>query len=342
MSDQPGIPAFTVFPPFNPAPRQSEPAPEPPRDEAPAAPAEPEPAAAAPEPAEAPAWDAPAPPEAAAWDFEAPAAPREEAPETPMMEDEDLPWLEVPEPRPGAGEPEEIKAEDGPNWMDWVRSEETPADAPQPEDAQPWAPEVENAADDWASETPAEPWRAPADEAAADPWRAPADEAPADPWRAPADEPAADAWQPPADEAPAADPWSAPAAEPEPGIEAAADTDTGLELPDEELYDLPDVPAGEPRSAAPWSEAEAPLFEPAADQAAEEPAWELPSQPAAEAPAADVSGAFGEVADQLQRIADALRADPAAFMAGAQGGGDPLGLLVAGFVLGYNARPRNR
>ena len=32
------------------------------------------------------------------------------------------------------------------------------------------------------------------------------------------------------------------------------------------------------------------------------------------------------------------RADPVAFLSGAQGGGDPLALLVAGFVLGYNAR----
>ncbi|HEV7589407.1 MAG TPA: hypothetical protein VGO40_14925 [Longimicrobium sp.] len=44
------------------------------------------------------------------------------------------------------------------------------------------------------------------------------------------------------------------------------------------------------------------------------------------------------MADRLQEIADALRADPGAFLSGAQGGGDPLALLVAGFVLGYNAR----
>jgi hypothetical protein len=47
---------------------------------------------------------------------------------------------------------------------------------------------------------------------------------------------------------------------------------------------------------------------------------------------------FAAVADRLQAIADALRADPGAFLSGAQGGGDPLALLVAGFVLGYNAR----
>jgi hypothetical protein len=65
-------------------------------------------------------------------------------------------------------------------------------------------------------------------------------------------------------------------------------------------------------------------------------------QPAAEAEpeaaAPQASGPFAAVADRLQEIADALRADPGAFLSGAQGGGDPLALLVAGFVLGYNAR----
>jgi hypothetical protein len=139
-----------------------------------------------------------------------------------------------------------------------------------------------------------------------------------------------------------------------------------LDLPEPELYDLPDVA---PSAAAPWIEAEAPLFEPAradeAEGAEAEPAWELPSQggpdappawesfsstagaapagedaePRAAAPAASpASGPFAAVADRLQEIADALRADPGAFLSGAQGGGDPLALLVAGFVMGYNAR----
>jgi len=76
-----------------------------------------------------------------------------------------------------------------------------------------------------------------------------------------------------------------------------------------------------------------------------EEAWTAPEAlseptPAAQPAAAhaDVSGAFADVADRLQAIVDALRSDPAAFLAGAQGGGDPLGLLVAGFVLGYRAR----
>jgi hypothetical protein len=54
------------------------------------------------------------------------------------------------------------------------------------------------------------------------------------------------------------------------------------------------------------------------------------------ASAADVSAAFGEVAARLQAIACALRGDPAGFMAGQ--GSDPLGLLVTGFVLGFQAR----
>ena len=72
-----------------------------------------------------------------------------------------------------------------------------------------------------------------------------------------------------------------------------------------------------------------------------EPAWELPAQqPAADAPPQPqaAAGPFAVVADRLRQIADALSADPNAFLSGAQGGGDPLALLVAGFVLGYNAR----
>ncbi|HYH81298.1 MAG TPA: hypothetical protein VEX86_15955, partial [Longimicrobium sp.] len=61
-----------------------------------------------------------------------------------------------------------------------------------------------------------------------------------------------------------------------------------------------------------------------------------PTPAAPAAPQADVSAAFGEVADRLQAIADALRSDPAGFMAGQ--GSDPLGLLVTGFVLGFQAR----
>src|SRR6185295_591365 len=89
----------------------------------------------------------------------------------------------------------ELKADDAPNWMAWVRDEgqAPPADEPtpiadlqaedlQPDDAQPWAPETETAADDWATppaaqQTEPEPWEAPDSpepgEPAPDPWQAP-------------------------------------------------------------------------------------------------------------------------------------------------------------------------
>lgn len=399
MSDQPGIPAITVFPPFNPASRHEEPAstPEPVRDQAP--PAAEHPAEPAADPLPAASWDAAPPAQPMPWDFEAP--PPAPEPQSPGAgagemaigdEDDDLPWLEVPTPRePGADAGQEIHAEDTPNFMDWVRTEDQP---PAPEahdeaddagappigdfvaDAQPWAPEVENAADEWAPEAPAEPWKEP-ESAAEEPWKAPEGTG-GEPWKAPQDEPAAGAWDAPAAEAPADEPaWDAPAAQPEStiGWDAPADVD----VPEPELYDLPDVPPGRP--AAPWTDAEAPLFE--ADAAAEpEPAWELPADAAgpaarpawesfepaasgepaeaawsapegtleptpaaqpAEAPAAqpDVSAAFAQVADRLQAIAEQLRSNPAGFLAGAPGEGDPLALLVTGFVLGFQARGEN-
>jgi hypothetical protein len=371
MSDQPGIPAIMVFPPFNPAARQPEPAAEPVRDQAPA-PEEP-PAAPAPE---ARGHDVAAPPAPAPWDFEAPAAAdrADEAGAAPISEEEDLPWLEVPAPAPtrDAGEPQaELKASDTPDWMEWVRDEggAPPADEPapiadlQPEDAQPWAPETETAADDWAT---------PPQAAESDPWQAPpsfdAGDAQPDPWETPA--PEAAPWESPASGEVQPDPWEAPASpegDPQPDPQVAGPTaeddtmqGTEFDVPEPELYDLPDVAP----SATPWVEAEAPLFEPARPGEPEggeaEPAWELPSQAAADAPpawesfapaapqpaaepqaapaAAEGAGPFAAVADRLREISDALRADPGAFLAGAQGGGDPLALLVAGFVLGWQAR----
>jgi nicotinate-nucleotide--dimethylbenzimidazole phosphoribosyltransferase len=348
MSDQPGIPAITVFPPFNPAQRQAEPAPQPVRDQAPPA-AEPE---AVPEETTAPraaAWDAAAPAAPMPWDFEAPGASDQAAtpagePRGVGDEEDDLPWLEVPAPEPEAEE--EIKADESPNWMDWVRAEDqaaggegeraTPVEELS-QDAQPWAPEVEAASDAW--QPPAEPWKAPEAGEAEEPRRAPDFHL----------------TQPPA-----ADEAAAPA---EPEAEGE------FQLPEPELYDLPHVePAASAPAEAPAPEtAEGPEAEPAwelpaADQhagtdtppawesfgagsvAAAEEAWTAPEAASEPTPAAqpaggaETSSAFVAVADRLQAIADALRSDPAAFLAGAQGGGDPLGLLVAGFVLGYNAR----
>jgi hypothetical protein len=319
MSDQPGIPAIMVFPPFNPAPRQAEPVPAPVRDQAPAQ------EEAPPAPAGPRGWDVEAPP-AAAPDADG-AGLAADGRDAPLSEEEDLPWLEVPQARAHtADEPAELKADDAPNWMEWVRDEgqappageaeeATPIGDLAPDDAQPWAPETETAADDWAAppEAAGGPWEAPSAAAEPDPWQAPAQETP------------------------------------------SAGGGTELDLPEPELYDLPDVAP----AAAPWTEAEAPRFEApsGAEETAEaEPAWELPSQPAADAPPAwesfapapaepdaaapadQAPGPFAAVADRLQEIADALRTDPGAFLAGARGGGDPLGLLVAGFVMGYGAR----
>jgi len=356
MSDQPGIPAITVFPPFNPSPRQPAPMAEPARDQAPAsAPDDPQPEpqatggdVAAPARDRAPAsglddpqpepqatgGDVAAPTVPAPWDF-APPGEAEQAGDAPISEDEDLPWLEVPEPARAREEDTaapELKADEAPNWMDWVRDAgphdeagATPIGDLQPDDAQPWAPETETAADDWASSAAAPDAGAPA------PSTADAGEPQRDPWQAPPSQeggdPQPDPWQaPPATEQgePQPDPWHAP-------VEEYGTTE--YDVPEPELYDLPQVGAAAEAAAEP--EWELPAQQPAADAP---PAWDSFAPAAAEPEPQAAAGPFAAVADRLRQIADALSADPNAFLAGAQGGGDPLALLVAGFVLGYNAR----
>jgi hypothetical protein len=311
MSDQPGIPAITVFPPFNPAPRQSDPAPRPVQDEAPVVPAE-TPSAPAPQ-----SWDSAAPASPMPWDFEAPvpepsapadtgaAAPAaetsperafadedEEADEhgdAPVSEDEDLPWLEVPTPRqqPGEAAQPEIRAEDRPNFADWMRTVDQDA-----------APEAEA--------TPVEDLAA---DEAEDAWTDGVVEAEGG-WK-PESEAGAPAWEAPAGDA--AESWMAP--EPD------------LEVPEPELYDLPEVSATE-----------------SADAASAEVGWELPAAAPVDAPsdAPDAPGPvaenpFAAVAERLEQIAEALRRDPQGFATGAAAADDPLAQLVAGFVLGYQA-----
>jgi hypothetical protein len=305
MSDQPGIPAITVFPPFNPAPRQSDPAPRPLQDEAPAPPAE-APATPAPQ-----SWDTAAPAAPMPWDFEAPAPseagaaadsdaaaagtspPRSAADEdddehadAAVSDEEDLPWLEVPTPRPQpseAGQPE-LKAEDRPNFADWMRTEDQ---APAPE-----ATPIE----DLAAEEAEDAWTDGVVEAEGG-------------WK-PEDAAAASAWEAPAAAAP--EPWTAPGPE--------------LEVPAPELYDLPEVSATE-----------------SADAATAEVGWELPAAtpthtaPDAAPPGPAVENPFAVVADRLEQIAEALRRDPEGFASGAARADDPLAHLVAGFVLGYQA-----
>jgi hypothetical protein len=340
MSDQPGIPAIMVFPPFSPGARQAEPGSSAPAvDEAP--PPEPTPSPTAPEAdAAAPAGE----PWAAGSASEVEGAPEAGPAETPITEEEDLPWLEVPTPRADAEQAApELKADDSPNWMDWVRDADAPAEDDPAASAEETTASAEapaaSADETAASEGDAEPTSVEELAPDAGDWAA-APEAAPEPWRAP-EAAAADPWQAPQPDAPAAD-WP----------ESGAD----LELPDPELYDLPAVTPSDSPWAASSGDAEA-------DEGGEpEPAWELPSQgsgdappawesftsssAAAESPAAQpasaaspaAGGGFAGVAERLEGIARALRDDPGAFLSGAQGGGDPLALLVAGFVLGWQAR----
>ncbi|MFL5538656.1 MAG: hypothetical protein ACJ8J0_06660, partial [Longimicrobiaceae bacterium] len=267
MSDHPGIPAITVFPPFNPAARQAEPAPEPVREPTPPA-AQPEAMTEEGAQPQASGWDAAAPAAPMPWDFEAPgaadqpAAPAEQGAGVGDEED-DLPWLEVPTPEAEEGREEEIKAEEAPNWMDWVRTEEAGPPPPEgvedavtpveelAEDAQPWAPEVETAADAWQppAEPADEPWKAPDGDAADEPWQAPETSAASD-----------DAWREP--DFHLTQPSAAEPAEPE--------AEGEFDLPEPELYDLPEP---SPSAAAP---SDVPAAE-AGEGPEAEPAWELPA-----------------------------------------------------------------
>ncbi|MFL5385856.1 MAG: hypothetical protein ACJ8GN_25350 [Longimicrobiaceae bacterium] len=362
MSDQPGIPAITVFPPFNPMARQPAPMAEPPRDQAPALERDdpqPDPQAVGGDVAttapvqgerddpQAAVGDVAAPAAPVPWDF-APAGEADPAGDAPISDEEDLPWLEVPEQAPPRAEDAaapELKADEAPNWMDWVRDagphdeEAVPIADLQPEDAQPWAPETETAADDWASSSSVPAADDPQPDPQLDSWQAPSaseggDPQP-DPWQAPPSSEAGD---------PQPDPWPAPPAsaegDPQPDPQASGWAETEYDVPEPELYDLPPVGASAEVAAEPgW---ELPAQQPAADAP---PAWESFASAAAPDPQPEpqaASGPFAEVAGRLRQIADALSADPNAFLSGAQGGGDPLALLVAGFVLGYNARQGGR
>ncbi len=92
--------------------------------------------------------------------------------------------------------------------------------------------------------------------------------------------------------------------------------------------------APQPHDAMPW-----------AAPAPPEPSWEsilAPVEepaPALEAPAHEEpvrEHGLMEVVERLESIARSLREDPDGFLAG--NAGDPLGLLVTGFVLGYSRR----
>lgn len=127
---------------------------------------------------------------------------------------------------------------------------------------------------------------------------------------------------------------------PVPGIEDAAGEapameDASPEAPSEEAveWEAPGYPSG-----SLVDEPEAALFPPELSHARPEPSPETPAPAQAPAAPAELSAALGEVAGRLEAIARALRDDPARFLAGGGDAGDPLGLLVTGFVLGYTRR----
>lgn len=315
MSNPHGTPA--IFPPFGPG--LSRPAPVP--------------AAAEPEPA--PAAVTPEPPAASAGPdagFDAGPLPWEEEPEAiapvgPSVAgasaDEDLPWLEVPSgssraadsPRADAtvdlhAATDEADAADA--WLPW----ETSADA-APASAAAGATSAETIEDD--DMIPVGDLEPDAPAAAFDStgglsWDEPDVEAPAEPASASSD------------------------VEDEPGPTFA---EASFDAPS---FEAPSYEA--PRHEAPAQDEPAyggtTLDQPsyAAPSRGEEPPYEVPAPPSASAqdaaaPRPAPGGAFGEVADRLEAVARALREDPASFLSGAAG--DPLALLVTGYLLGYQA-----
>lgn len=357
-----------VFPPFIPTAAA--------RPAAPPAPAPPAPVAE--EPRAEPQSGAPR--GTMPWDVETPivreSAGAPAAPAAPVVdEDEDLPWLERPEPREAAADaPAAPPAQDEafPDWLAWddrdtddARSEAVgvapvdglediaPADELGGFSATPPAAE-------WTEATP-EPARADAPQAVeASSWSLDAPEAveppilaesaaeltlvspaaaadaeptfditldggaltfaPADPEAVAADEPVYAAPEPFA-----ADSYAAPEV-------AVADFAPAAAFADESA-----VPASEPFVA----DAEAVIAaepDPFTAAAVHEAEAEVPATPAVAAGTAGsaTNGVFADVASRLEDIARTLRERPDDLLSGSAA--DPLALLVAGYVMGYNAR----
>ena len=299
------------------------------------------------------------------WDVETPIvgqpADTEPAAATDQAEDEDLPWLERPEPRepvaqaPAAAEPAP-RDEAFPDWLAWddratdeARSE-TEAVAPV-EGLEDFAPVDDlggfvapQPAVEWAEAAP------PVDALDADAalnlapgWSLDAPEAAEPPSVAQA-----------APELTFESPAAAEAAEPsfEVTVDDGALTFAPAEAADEPAVafadDVADVPAvafaeqaavpADPFIAdteAVLSAEEPDPFTAAAVHEAEVAAPDESAAPAVAA-AAPANGAFAEVAGRLEDIARTLRERPDDLLSGAAS--DPLALLVAGYVMGYSAR----
>jgi hypothetical protein len=294
-----------------------------------------------------PATPAPAP--AMPWDLEAPAA-GDAAPEAAQAEGEapaeELPWLELPEPREPAATV--VEAEDDgplPEWMTWDARAEADAEAelsgtPAVEGLEEFDP----VASFGVPEAPAAAGEDAEEEAF------PFGEADTFPYGEPEQEAAG--------EEPSVGGLSGLELEPGYGFDAEADAgghypaeamDEGAGFAPEPLEDpfaaaepaagtgpfvadVEAVLAAEPEPAAaagetaaePWEGSEADAVEAVEElRGVEEPAEE----------AAGAPGAFDEVAARLEEIARMLRERPDELLAGRAG--DPLALLVTGYVMGY-------
>jgi hypothetical protein len=206
------------------------------------------------------------------------------------------------------------------------RAPAPPAPAAAPPEDTPAAPPHEPAADDFAMEVPL-----PAHDIG-DPDDLPqrgfdAEEADAQPWEAPA---------PPASEDL---PWlEMPAEGPRVHTsETAADDETPGWAPAAQDEVMPWAAPEPPIAESTWNSILSPVDEPAPPAETSEPeqpaAWTPPEPPAQPEPAPH---ALMEVVERLESIARSLREDPDGFLAG--NAGDPLGLLITGFVLGYSRR----
>ncbi|HEU4882427.1 MAG TPA: hypothetical protein VFT45_09290 [Longimicrobium sp.] len=309
------------------------------------------PAAARPTPPAAPAPVAEAPPAepqsgapraTMPWDVETPIV-RESAAAAEPAEDEDLPWLERPEPREAAAEAPPAPAADAepaqdeafPDWLAWDDRDLDEARSEAAEVAPVDGLEDFVPADDlgeFLAAPPAVEWA----EAAPEP--AQADAADSSSWSLDAPE----AVEPPIlAETSAELTFDSPesAADAEPAFDVTMDdgalTFAAAETPASVADAEPVAVAGDPfvadTEAVIAAEAD-PFSLPAVHEA------ELPVDVAPAAPSAGIaaSGAFTDVAARLEDIARTLRERPDDLLSGSAS--DPLALLVAGYVMGYGAR----
>jgi hypothetical protein len=319
-----------VFPPFIP-PAAARPA-------EPAAPAAPTPVAEEPraEPQSA------APRATMPWDVETPIV-RESAAAADHADDEDLPWLERPEPReaaaeapaaPAAAEPGQDEA--FPDWLAWDDRDLDDARSEAAEVAPVDGLEDFVPADDlgaFIAAPPAVEW------AEATPQPAQADAADSSSWSLDAPE----AVEPPILAETSAEPtFDSPesAADAEPGFDVTLD-DGALTFAAAQTADIAADPEPVAAATEPFvADTEAVIAaepDPFTSSAVDEAEAVAPIDAAPAASAGTVAnGVFADVAARLEDIARTLRERPDDLLSGSTS--DPLALLVAGYVMGYGAR----